>query len=83
MNAHEEIMKIAHDLYERSGRVDGRDLENWHEAERIVMEKRTNITINRDPSDPLNTVKNKGVRKKAKQQPAIKSLVNKGNSKSR
>lgn len=36
MNTHEKISKVARDLYEKSGRIDGRDLENWHEAERIV-----------------------------------------------
>ena len=33
---HEEIFTVAHDLYERSGRIEGRDLDNWIEAERIV-----------------------------------------------
>lgn len=36
MSMHEEISKVARDLYEKSGRIDGRDVENWHEAERIV-----------------------------------------------
>ena len=34
---HQEIVKVAHNLFERSGRVEGRDLDNWLEAERIVM----------------------------------------------
>jgi Protein of unknown function (DUF2934) len=34
---HEEIVRVASDLFERSGRVGGRDLENWLEAERIVV----------------------------------------------
>ncbi len=37
MNLHDEIAKVAHDLYEKSGRIEGRDLGNWLEAERIVM----------------------------------------------
>ncbi len=37
MNLHDEIAKVAHELYEKSGRVPGRDLENWLEAEKIVM----------------------------------------------
>ena len=36
MDMHEEIRKIAYELYEKSGRIGGRDLENWVEAERIV-----------------------------------------------
>jgi hypothetical protein len=32
----ELIRKKAQELYEKSGRKPGRDLENWLEAERIV-----------------------------------------------
>jgi len=39
LNFQEEIAKIAYDLFERSGRVQGRDLDNWFEAERIVMKR--------------------------------------------
>ncbi len=37
MDLHDEISKLAYELYEKSGRPEGRDLENWCEAERIVM----------------------------------------------
>ncbi|MBF0330196.1 MAG: DUF2934 domain-containing protein [Nitrospirae bacterium] len=37
MNLYEEIKKVAHDLYEKSGRIGGRDFENWLEAEKIVL----------------------------------------------
>ncbi len=36
MNLHDEIAKVAYELYEKSGKI-GRDLENWFEAEKIVM----------------------------------------------
>lgn len=36
MNFHDEIAKMAYELYEKSGRIDGRDRENWVEAERMV-----------------------------------------------
>ncbi len=36
MNLREEIEKVAYELYEKGGRI-GRDLENWLEAEKIVM----------------------------------------------
>lgn len=39
MNLHEEIAKIAHELYEKSGWIHGRDLENWIEAEKIVKSR--------------------------------------------
>jgi hypothetical protein len=35
-NLHWQIFTVARDIYERSGRIEGRDLGNWLEAERIV-----------------------------------------------
>jgi hypothetical protein len=35
----EEIRRVAYELYEKSGCIPGRDLENWLEAERIVLSK--------------------------------------------
>jgi hypothetical protein len=37
MNLREEIEKVAYELYEKSGRISGRDVENWIEAEKVVM----------------------------------------------
>ena len=37
MDLHEEIAKVACELYEKSGRIEGRDRENWLDAERIVL----------------------------------------------
>lgn len=37
VNFREEIIKVARDLFEKKGRVEGHDLDNWLEAERIVM----------------------------------------------
>jgi hypothetical protein len=37
MGLEAEIEKLAHELYEKSGRIEGRDLENWLEAEKIIM----------------------------------------------
>jgi len=39
MKWYDEIAKLARELYEKSGRIEGRDLDNWLEAERIVMEQ--------------------------------------------
>ena len=39
MDSHDEIAKVAFELYEKSGRVDGKNLENWLEAEKIVKAK--------------------------------------------
>lgn len=37
MDLYEEIAKVAYEIYEKSGYIEGRDLDNWLEAERIVM----------------------------------------------
>src|SRR4030067_2787103 len=37
MNIQNEIEKAAYNLWENSGRIQGREVENWVEAERIVM----------------------------------------------
>ncbi|MDD5136401.1 MAG: DUF2934 domain-containing protein [Candidatus Omnitrophica bacterium] len=36
----EAIRKKAQEIYEKSGRKPGRDVENWLEAERIVKSKK-------------------------------------------
>jgi hypothetical protein len=33
---YEETVRVASELYEKNGRVEGRDLENWLEAEKIL-----------------------------------------------
>lgn len=37
MKLYDEIAKMAYELYEKSGRAEGSELDNWLEAERIVM----------------------------------------------
>ena len=37
MDMHSEIAKVAYELYEKKGRTDGENLENWCEAEKVVM----------------------------------------------
>lgn len=46
MGLHEEIAKTAFELYEKSGRMDGRDMENWLEAEKIVKARRLGEDLN-------------------------------------
>lgn len=36
---HDEIARVAYELYEKRGRAYGHELEDWLEAEKIVMEK--------------------------------------------
>ncbi len=40
MDQHEEIKKVAYELYEKSGRIGGREIENWLAAEKIVMARK-------------------------------------------
>jgi len=35
----EEIAKVAYDLYEKRGRGNGNDLDDWVKAEEIVMDR--------------------------------------------
>lgn len=35
----EEIKQVAYEIYVNSGCIPGRDIDNWIEAERIVLEK--------------------------------------------
>lgn len=37
---HEKIAKKAYELYEKSGRIDGRDIEHWLEAENLLKKKK-------------------------------------------
>jgi len=38
-NLHTEIAKVASELYEKSGRVEGHDLDNWLEAEKVIISR--------------------------------------------
>jgi len=38
-NLHDEIAKVAYDLYQKEGCPEGRHLVHWLEAEKIVKEK--------------------------------------------
>jgi len=39
MVIYEETAKKAYELWEQNGRIPGRDLDNWIEAERVVKAK--------------------------------------------
>jgi len=52
-NLHQKIFRVAYDIYERNGHIEGRDLDNWLEAERIV---RTLKEIAGDDGDKLISV---------------------------
>jgi len=45
MNLHEEIAKAAYELYMASGCIDGKDQQNWLDAERIVLARHASQDI--------------------------------------
>ncbi|NTU43366.1 MAG: DUF2934 domain-containing protein [Nitrospirales bacterium] len=44
MDLNSEIGRVAQEIYEQSGRAEGRDLENWLEAENLVISRRMSET---------------------------------------
>ena len=53
-NLYEETVKVAAELFEKNGRVEGRDLENWLDAEKIL---KTEIhSNNHDSSEETSKV---------------------------
>jgi Protein of unknown function (DUF2934) len=71
---HDEIAKVAYELYEKEGGVQGNDLKNWFEAENIVMKKRGKHAreieghvepVNKPSPGYRRTVKKEGFYKKA------------------
>ena len=40
-NTTEQVAHIAYELFERRGRVDGYDRQDWLEAERLVRQRRS------------------------------------------
>jgi len=53
MNLHEEIAKVAYELYEKSGCIKGRDAENWREAEMIVLTRNASQDIEEPEGEEL------------------------------
>jgi len=65
MDLYEEIAKVAYKLYEKSGYIDGRDLDNWLEAERVVMARLSEEQKKSEKKTGTKTV-GKTVKKKTK-----------------
>ncbi len=56
-NLYEETVKVASELYKRSGRIEGRDLDNWLEAERIVRVRYAEKVENQGEAIESNNLK--------------------------
>ncbi len=54
MNLHDEIAAVAYELYEARGCVPGRDLDDWLDAERIVLARHAGQEIE-EPEEEDNS----------------------------
>jgi Protein of unknown function (DUF2934) len=43
MKRHKEIQKLAYEIFEKSGRVHGREFDHWLEAERIIKTRQIDV----------------------------------------
>jgi hypothetical protein len=43
MEKHKEIQKLAYEIFEKSGRVHGREIDHWLEAERIIKAREISV----------------------------------------
>lgn len=67
MTRHDEVARVARGLYELSGRIEGRDVENWHEAERIVMAGYQTEEKTQDRHSGVKAARKRTVKKAAKE----------------
>ena len=43
MKRHKEIQRLAYELFEKDGRVHGREIDHWLEAERILRSRQMDM----------------------------------------
>lgn len=43
MKKHEEIQRLAYEIFEKGGRVHGRELDHWLEAEHVIKARETAV----------------------------------------
>jgi Protein of unknown function (DUF2934) len=69
MDLREEIANLAYELYKNSGYIEGRDEDNWLEAERIILAR------NRLEPEPEQTKKKQVQRSKGKKDKKDESII--------
>jgi len=71
MNLHNEVEKMAYELYKKRGKAEGHDLDDWFEAERIIVaHHRVEEKLETESSSPPQKKRNpeqKEVSRKPKQ----------------
>jgi hypothetical protein len=50
MQTNNEIEKLAYEIFEKSGRIPGREMENWFEAESIVRSRNAEAVKSIEPA---------------------------------
>ena len=78
---HEEITKVAYELFERDGRRHGLDKEHWLEAERIVKARhkaKPEVKVPKKKASPQPTGGKKTEGRKEKQDPQKTVAVSTG-----
>jgi hypothetical protein len=68
----EEIAKVAYEIYQQQG-IAGMDVENWHEAERIVLERVSVREHSTAAKNPAPSKKKSATRKKKTETETFKS----------
>ncbi|MGE5301453.1 MAG: DUF2934 domain-containing protein [Acidobacteriota bacterium] len=65
---HDEIARVANELYEKGGRVSGNELKDWLEAEKIVLEKHGRHLAEVEKKVDTNEKPQKGYRRTVKKE---------------
>jgi hypothetical protein len=65
---HDEIARVANELYEKGGRVCGNELKDWLEAEKIVLEKHERHAAEIEKNIDTNEKPQKGYRRTVKKE---------------
>ncbi len=76
-NLYDEIALVARELYEKNGRVGGRDLDNWLEAEKIVRTRYAAMEKNEDELIKSGTMKYMGDEKRKHKRFPVKRIQRK------
>jgi hypothetical protein len=74
MNLNDEIAKVAYELYEKSGRLGGRELGNWLEAEKIVRRRCASKEENSDEGIDCSNTKYAAAEKRKHKRFALKGI---------
>jgi len=53
MPTEEEIKKLAHEIWEQEGRPEGKDVEHYFRAEKLLLEQEAAQIIQLRPSPPI------------------------------